>query len=523
MPAFRLVEAFTEFTTRGTSRVIGDARGITSAFTKVAGVAGIASAAIAAVGAAGVLTFLRMGAAIENVRKQFEILTGDAEESRRIVERIGEFTARSPFDRIEVADAAKQLLQFNVAAEDVFDTLTIIGNAAAISSRDLDQIASIFGKIRSNGRAMNDELDRLGEAGIPIRAQLAEDIGIAEAEIRELASSGEIGFERFMRSMRRLTSEGGRFGNAMDEMSETTEGALQEVRDSFQATVNRIATGVRDEIDVSGVASDLAILIRSFDDLDQRVEAVGETTRSFFGSLGQDRGILPFDLDPTFGAFEAFSAQVREQIAEQRAFEEFIAKAREEANRGRAEEREREAEAAARQAESEARIAERRKQQAEDTEATFGRFNEQRLQLQADLRDLQTGRTAGERRISDFAARNDVTQQQVDELRDLNQAIEAGNAVRDAILDAQQDAAVADRRVASAQEAIANAERRQQSSTMGFEQLSRSIQTSVLSRDDRLEQRLEASLEEQRRTRQAVEAFQQQAEGQGIHVQAPAG
>lgn len=107
--------------------------------------------------------------------------------------------------------AAKAAGQFGAtgmeAGEEMTKALRGISGVAAMTGRDYDDVARIFTTVSGNGRLMGMQLTQLGSYGINAAATMAKAFNKTEAEVRKMASDGQISFEMFYQAM------DGAFGN----------------------------------------------------------------------------------------------------------------------------------------------------------------------------------------------------------------------------------------------------------------------------------------------------------------------
>lgn len=191
---------------------------------------------ILGVGAASI----NAAADMETMTVAFESMLGSGEAATRMMEQLSNFTATTPFQLEGVAASAKQLLAFGVSAEDMTDTLQVLGDIASGANVPLRDMAAIYGKIKAKGKAMTEELMQLSDRGIPIIAVLAEQYGVAEDAVFDLASQGEISFADMEQAMNTMTSEGGIFFEQMIKQSTTFNGLMSTLGDNVTLTLGKI-------------------------------------------------------------------------------------------------------------------------------------------------------------------------------------------------------------------------------------------------------------------------------------------
>lgn len=206
-----------------------------------------AAASLAAIGLAAGTAFKGLGAALdftsqgvklaataEQVRVSFEVMLGSAKKASSLMGQLVEFAAKTPFKSEEITNAARTLVAYGVESEKVVTTLTQLGDVASGLGMPLGDLASIYGKIMTNGRIMGDDMRQLQERGIPMTRELANHFGVAEGAIRKMVEEGKVGFADLNIVFQNLTKSGGMFSGMMEKQSGTFNGLLSTLEDTFE-------------------------------------------------------------------------------------------------------------------------------------------------------------------------------------------------------------------------------------------------------------------------------------------------
>jgi tape measure domain-containing protein len=213
----------------GAKKIKKEAKGIQES---LGGIAIAAGAAFAGFGAS-VATAVSQASKFEDIGVQFRVLTGDAEKASEVVRGLTDFAARTPFQFEGVAESGKQLLAFGFTTEELTDRLREIGDVAAASGTDFQDLSLIFGQVRAAGKLTGERLLQLQERGIPVLEGLAKNLGTTQAAVRELVSKGKIDFETFQKAFASLSEEGGFAFGGLDALSKTFAGSLSTLKDNF--------------------------------------------------------------------------------------------------------------------------------------------------------------------------------------------------------------------------------------------------------------------------------------------------
>lgn len=254
--SFKLMSAYVELSNRGFSGVMGGIASIGSRLAALGPVAIVTGGAIAAIGAAKSLSgFVQLAANLEQTETRFKTLLGSADAAKKMVEDLSKFAASTPFQMEGLSQTAQTLLAFGVSQDQIIPTMQALGDVAAASGADINELGNIYGKVRANGRLMTESLDQFNERAIPVGATLAKLFGKTEAEIRQMASKGEISFGDLQRAMVSMTSEGGMAFGGMESQSKTLGGLWSTLTDNITLAMTDIGTALVEGFDLKGVTA----------------------------------------------------------------------------------------------------------------------------------------------------------------------------------------------------------------------------------------------------------------------------
>lgn len=183
---------------------------------------------IFAIGTASVIAASK----IETMQTSFESMLKSQEKAKQMTKDLIDFTARTPFQLDGVGSAAKQLLGFGVAQEEIITKLSYLGDISAGANVPLTDMAAIFGKSKAKGKAMTEELLQLSDRGIPIIQVLSEQLGVSKDKVFELASKSKISFEILEKALISMTTKGGIFQDQMIKQSRTLAGLWSTLKDN---------------------------------------------------------------------------------------------------------------------------------------------------------------------------------------------------------------------------------------------------------------------------------------------------
>src|SRR5690625_4185048 len=181
----------------------------------------IAGGAItAAVGGALVSGFKRL-TAIEDAEAMLRGLGHSAEDVKGIMQNAMDATEGTAIRMDAMATTAAQMVAAGIQpGKELEAVLKLVGDAATIAGGDMDGMSAIFSKVAAANRLSMSEVNQMQERGIPILQMVADQMGVTQAEVRDVVSAGQVDFELFSTAMEE------NLGGAAQEAGDTTRGAL---------------------------------------------------------------------------------------------------------------------------------------------------------------------------------------------------------------------------------------------------------------------------------------------------------
>ena len=188
----------------------------------------------------GVKSFVNNAAAFEQLNVSFTTFLGSAEKATEVLAELEQFSIVTPFTIDQVNQAGRSLLAFGIESEDLTDTLKAVGDVASATGKDFNDLATIYGKARTQGTLFAEDINQLTEAGIPIIKEFAEQLGVTEGEVKKLGSEGKISFSNLEQAFQDMTGEGGQFFDLMSKQSRTFSGRLSTLQGNLSLVARAI-------------------------------------------------------------------------------------------------------------------------------------------------------------------------------------------------------------------------------------------------------------------------------------------
>lgn len=250
----------------------------------------IGSAFKAAIGTAGDVAKFSMEKSIE---RQNLLLAGSVaykgnmEASGKAIQASIDYANRTPFKTQAVgsADVAYKLATKQERSQSQREE---IGNVAALvmtagresADEAYKNISNIYTRIQTEGRVTNEALSRLSERGVDIYGALGKQLGMTNAEVRELASDSQLTADQFQKAFTKLAGPGSALDGLAKGLGETTGGKLSTFQDSFETagvalgnafapainSVLDLGTTIVNEIANSSAFNDIALQAQQFTD-----------------------------------------------------------------------------------------------------------------------------------------------------------------------------------------------------------------------------------------------------------------
>lgn len=172
----------------------------------------------------------------------FKTMLQSEEKADALMKQMIRTAAITPFGVEDVTEGAKQLLAFNVAAEDVNKTLIGLGDVAAGMGMNLKDLVMLYGTTIAKGKMDTMDLYQFLNRGIPIADELAKVMGLdlnnAIGEVQKQIKAGKVTSDIFIQAMQSMTAEGSKFGGLMEAQSKTITGQISNIEDAIEQMFN---------------------------------------------------------------------------------------------------------------------------------------------------------------------------------------------------------------------------------------------------------------------------------------------
>lgn len=195
----------------------------------------VISAGIVGLTTAGV----KYNAQLEQYQTAFTTLIGDSEKAFDTISKIQEDASKSPFDTASLIEANQYLISAGVEADESRQFINALGDAIASTgggSAELSRMAQNLQQIKNLGKASAVDIKQFANAGINIYGLLAETTGKSVEQLKEM----DITYEQLLEAFTKASQEGGKYFGAMENQSQTLNGAISTLKDSISQLLGQL-------------------------------------------------------------------------------------------------------------------------------------------------------------------------------------------------------------------------------------------------------------------------------------------
>lgn len=238
---------------------------------------------------------------MEYYTTSFTVMTGSADKASETVKKLADIGATTPFDMPQLADATSLLMNFGFSADDAVDSMMMLGDISQGNADKLDTIARAYGKMNSAQKVTLENINMMIDAGFNPLQEISEKTGESMQSLYDRISKGKMSVDEITESMKRSTSEGGKYFQSMDAQSQTLDGRLSTLSDTvnsklgeaLQPILQKAAdewipniTNAIDNMDIDSVVSVIDKIVSGVGDLFGFIMGNGDTIISLVAGIG---------------------------------------------------------------------------------------------------------------------------------------------------------------------------------------------------------------------------------------------
>ena len=175
---------------------------------------------------------------MEYYTTSFTVMTGSADKAGETVKKLADIGATTPFDMPQLADATSLLMNFGFSADDAVDSMMMLGDISQGNADKLNSIARAYGKMNSAQKVTLEDINMMIDAGFNPLQEISEKTGESMKSLYDRISKGKMSVDEITESMKRSTSEGGKYFQSMDAQSQTLDGRLSTLSDTVLSLIH---------------------------------------------------------------------------------------------------------------------------------------------------------------------------------------------------------------------------------------------------------------------------------------------
>lgn len=238
---------------------------------------------------------------MEYYTTSFTVMTGSADKAGETVKKLADIGATTPFDMPQLADATSLLMNFGFSADDAVDIMMMLGDISQGNAEKLNTIARAYGKMNSAQKVSLESINMMIDAGFNPLQEISEKTGESMQHLYNRVSKGKMSVDEITESMKRSTSEGGKYFQSMDAQSQTLDGRLSTLSDTVNSKLGEAlqpilqkaadewipnVTNAIDNMDIDSVVSVIDEIVSGVGDLFGFIMGNGDTIISLVAGIG---------------------------------------------------------------------------------------------------------------------------------------------------------------------------------------------------------------------------------------------
>lgn len=171
---------------------------------------------------------------VEQLEISFSTLLGSQEKANSLLAELKSYGTVTPYDTEGLAQAARLMLSYGMSANKVMPMLKVLGDIAMGDKEKLQSLALAFSQMSASGRVYKQDLNQMVNAGFNPLQIIAEKTGKSIGELNDELSAGKISVNQIEQAFIDATSEGGKFHNMINNMSNSLEGKIASMADEWE-------------------------------------------------------------------------------------------------------------------------------------------------------------------------------------------------------------------------------------------------------------------------------------------------
>lgn len=178
--------------------------------------------------AAGTTAFasIKKGMESETVQVAFDVLLGDSDKARQMIQQTKDYANTSPYNSAEIQEGAKTMLSFGIAQQKIMPTMKAIGDIAMGDKNKLSALTLAFSQMSSTGKLTGQDLLQMINVGFNPLNEISKKTGKSIGVLKDKMGKGMISAQMVSDAFMSATQAGGQFYGMAEKQGKTLAGRL---------------------------------------------------------------------------------------------------------------------------------------------------------------------------------------------------------------------------------------------------------------------------------------------------------
>lgn len=204
---------------------------------------------------------------LEMAQIGFTTLLGSADLAKKTIDQLRKDAAATPFEFGGILSANRALIAATGSADHARTTFMALGNVTSAFGQGEDvmvRMAQNMQGIRSTGKATMMDIRQFTNTGIPLWDLMSEATGKSVAELKKM----DITFDLIDAALQKAGGAGGKYANAMNDMSMSISGKFSTLSDEVKSALAEIGFAVMPIVHplidfITNIARGIGVLAKS--------------------------------------------------------------------------------------------------------------------------------------------------------------------------------------------------------------------------------------------------------------------
>jgi tape measure domain-containing protein len=177
----------------------------------------------------------------DKARVGIEAFTGSARSAGDVLLEIQDYAIVSPYNTLQLADAARNMMAYGLSARNAIDSLKMLGDVAGGDAQRLNSLSYAMSQITSMGKLQGQELRQLTEQGFNPLQIIAEKTKRpmetaqqAMARVTAAMHNGAVTAKDVAEALKVATTGSGKFAGMADRMNKSLPGLVNQIKELGQ-------------------------------------------------------------------------------------------------------------------------------------------------------------------------------------------------------------------------------------------------------------------------------------------------